>query len=157
MRDDIKKEFKEFINALSTEICKEVLLEELEKINSDLNTTSDKYSNLYLNYNESINKIKEELVTLDNATKQMKCYTSSIDLNTNKINEALELITEKQQDGLNDIIRNNSSMLSDYSIEVQKLNESERDVFINTVNSSLDKYSKKYLKELEKVISGQKL
>jgi chromosome segregation ATPase len=157
MSNEIKNEFKDFITILSTEICKEILLEELEKINTSFNNTSNKYSDLYKNYKSSIEQIKEELIKLDNANKTINNYTTSVNSNTSKINEALSLINKNQEKSLENIIQNNAKALSKYSANVQQLNKSERDMFIKSLIANLSKHSENYVKELQEVFNGSEI
>ena len=157
MSNDIKNEFKDFIATLSTEICKEVLLEELEKINTSLNNTSTKYNKLYDNYKSSIEQIKQELSKLDNANKNMSFFTNSINENSKVVNESLGIIKNAQEKVLEDIIGKNEKALEKYKVDIQKLNLDERNEFISVLKLSLNESSKKYINELSDIINGSKM
>ena len=157
MSNDIKNEFKDFITTLSTEICKEVLLEELEKINTSLNNTSTKYNKLYDNYKSSIEQIKQELSKLDNANKNMSFFTNSINENSKVVNESLGIIKNAQEKVLEDIIGKNEKALEKYKVDIQKLNLDERNEFISVLKLSLNESSKKYINELSDIINGSKM
>lgn len=154
MCNEIKNEFKDFISTLSTEICKEVLLEELENINTSFENTSNKYSDLYKNYKNNIEQIKEELIKLDDTNKTINNYTLSLNSNTSKIDEALNIINKGQEKSLENIIKNNTKALSKYSTDIQNLNKSERDAFIKSLNLSLSEHSENYIKKLKEVFNG---
>ena len=143
MSDDIKNEFKDFIAILCEDICKGVLLEELEKVNTSLNNTSDKYNKLYTNYKSSIEQIKQELSKLDNANKNMSLFTNSINANSKVVNESLKIIKNSQEKVLEDIIGKNKKALEKYKVDIQKLN--------------LNESSKKYINELSNIINGSKM
>ena len=157
MSKEIKNEFKEFISTLSTEICKEVLLDELSKINISLNSTSNKYNELYINYESSINKIKDELSKLDNANNNMNNFTNSINSNSKAITEALDMINKDQKMAFDEIIKKNSSALSTYKTDIQKINKIERDEFIRALKTNINDHSKKYTEELSKLVNGSKM
>lgn len=157
MSNEIKNEFKDFITTLSTEICKEVLIEELEKINNALNNTSTKYNQLYDNYKLSIEQIKQELSRLDNATKNMTGFTNSINLNSKAVNESLAIIKNGQEKSLQDILNKNTNALEKYKTDIQKLNVNERNEFIMLLNKNLNEHSKKYMNELANIVNGSKM
>lgn len=157
MSDDIKNEFKDFIAILCEDICKGVLLEELEKVNTSLNNTSDKYNKLYTNYKSSIEQIKQELSKLDNANKNMSLFTNSINANSKVVNESLKIIKNSQEKVLEDIIGKNKKALEKYKVDIQKLNLDERNEFITALKLSLNESSKKYINELSNIINGSKM
>lgn len=157
MSNEIKNEFKEFISTLSTEICKEILLEELEKVNTSLNDTSIKYDKLYANYKLSIEQIKNELNVLDNASKNIDKFTKSINSNSKAVNESLALVKVGQDKSLKHILNENSNALEKYKVDIQKLNNSERNEFIGLLNSNLNESSKKYVNEISKMVNGSKM
>ncbi|MRN24741.1 hypothetical protein EAI30_08950 [Romboutsia ilealis] len=157
MSNEIKNEFKDFIATLSTEICKEVLIEELENINTSLNNTSEKYDKLYENYKLSIGQITQELSRLDNSTKTMNSFTNSINLNSKAVNESLAIIKNGQEKSLQDILNKNTNALEKYKTDIQKLNANERNEFIMLLNKNLNEYSKKYMNELANIVNGSKM
>ena len=146
MSNEIKNEFKDFITTLSTEICKEVLLEELKKVNTSLNSKSKEYDELYDKYKFSIEEIKQELSKLDNANKSMSNFTNSINENSKIVNESLKIIKIGQE-----------KSLEKYKADIHKLNATERNEFINSLNTNLSEYSKKYKDELSTIINGSKM
>ncbi|MBU5336567.1 hypothetical protein [Intestinibacter bartlettii] len=157
MSDDIKNEFKDFIAILCEDICKGVLLEELEKVNTSLNNTSDKYNKLYANYKSSIEQIKQGLSKLDNTNKNMNLFTNSINANSKAVNESLKIIKNSQEKVLEDIIGKNKKALEKYKVDIQKLNLDQRNEFITALKSSLNESSKKYINELSNIINGSKM
>ena len=157
MSKDIKNEFKEFIATLSTEICKEVLLEELEKVNTSLNNTSAKYDKLYDDYRLSIEQITQELSRLDNTSKSMNSFTNSINANSKAVNESLAIIKIGQEKSLENILNKNANALEKYKKDIQKLNTVERNEFIRSLNSNLNEHSKKYMDELSNIVNGSKM
>lgn len=157
MSNDIKNEFKDFIAILCEDICKGVLLEELEKVNASLDSTSEKYNKLYDNYKSSIGQIKQELSRLDNANKNMSLFTGSINANSKVVNESLGIIKNAQEKVLEDIIGKNEKALEKYKVDIQKLNLDERNKFITALNLSLNESSKKYINELSNIINGSEM
>lgn len=146
MDNEIKNEFKDFIATLSTEICKEVLLSELEKVNTSLNNTSTKYTKLYDDYKFSIDQIEKELSRLDNLNKTVNNFTNSIDKNSKSVNEALTIIKIGQE-----------KSLEKYKTNIQNLNDAERKKFIKLLNTNLNEYSKKYINELADIVNINKI
>lgn len=157
MSNEIKNEFKDFITTLSTEICKEILIEELKNINTSFKGTSEKYDKLYENYKFSIGQIKQELSRLDNSTKTIDSFTNSINLNSKLVNESLSMIKNGQEKSLQDIINKNTNALEKYKTDIQKLNANERNEFIMLLNQNLNEYSQKHMNELANIVNGSKM
>ena len=54
MAQNIKDEFKQFIEILSTQICKEVLLEQLSQLSTSFSEIESNYENLYAYFADAI-------------------------------------------------------------------------------------------------------
>lgn len=154
MSDYIKNEFKGFVNELSTEICKKVLLEELKKINSSFDETEKNYKSLYFNYSSNINNIKDQLMQLKNNTKALELFINSIEKNNDKVDKALSLINGKHNKVIEDIIRQNNIFLTEYSNKIHVLNTEERNKFIYQLTLSLDKSCQKYTEKFKNSLNG---
>lgn len=157
MDNNIKSEFKDFIRTLSTEICKEVLLEEIQAINMSFNKTSKNYKTLSKEYTNNINGIKEQLNQLHTTNKKLDKFIINIDTNNNKVNKALNVIEGSHKKVIDNIMADNKKLFNEYSKKVQSLNETEKKQFISSLISSMDAQSKKYLIELNDVINGSKI
>lgn len=153
MENNIKDEFKEFITALSTEICREVLLEELKQINKSFNTTEKEYRSLYKDYNENSNNIKNEFLQLRNINQKLGQFVQNVDSNNKDINKALKLINGEYKIVTDNIIKRNDELFKEFSIKVRSLNESERNEFITTLISSIDSSNKKHITELKNIVN----
>ena len=153
MENNIKDEFKEFITALSTELCREVLLEELKQINKSFNTTEKEYRSLYKDYNENSNNIKNEFLQLRNINQKLGQFVQNVDSNNKDINKALKLINGEYKIVTDNIIKRNDELFKEFSIKVRSLNESERNEFITTLISSIDSSNKKHITELKNIVN----
>lgn len=152
MDNSVKNEFKEFINTLSTEICKEVLLEDLKRINDSFNNTEKSYQIVCNKYTENITSIKKELSKLEDNNKKIDDFVKTIDSNSKNVNEALNIINGRHQEVITNIIKNNNNVYSQYSKNVQKLNDTERAKFISEMSLSINLHTQNYINYLTEVI-----
>lgn len=157
MSKEIKNEFKEFISTLSTEICREVLLEELKKVNNSFNQTSNIYKTISNSYIESINSIKEQLIQLQATNKKLNEFTTSTNINNEKIKKALEVIDGSHKKVIDNILSDNKKIFELYSKNIQAINEKERNTFISALVKSLNTESQKYISELKNIVNGSKI
>lgn len=105
----IKEEFQEFIRELSTEICKEVLIEDIIKLNNQYNNNNQEFST----------NTRELEMMLKEAQKNIKELfdSSTLDFN-NVLTGANNLLKEHQKD-LNEVVKKNSKDINSV-IEVLK-------------------------------------
>lgn len=157
MKNDIKSEFKEFISTLSTEICKQVLLEELKEINNSFEKTEESYKALYNNYTKNINSIKDQLAQLQSTNQKLEEFITNINNNNINVNKALNVINGEHKIITDKIIKDNNKLFNEFSDKVSSLNETERYEFITQLTSSMNSYSKKYMIELSNIVNGSKI
>lgn len=157
MEKNIKGEFKDFISTLSTEICKQVLLEELNGINNSFEKTEKDYKNLYENYTKNINSIKEELAQLQCTNRKLGEFITNINNNNIKINKALDVINGEHKIITDKIIKDNDKLFNKFSTKVKSLNTDERNKFITQLTSSINSQSKKYASELGNIVNKSKI
>lgn len=142
MDSSIKDEFKDFISELSIEICKRVLIEDLKRLSVSFMETSD-------NYTSSIKEIKNELNQLQTTNEKLDNFVSDIDINNDRINRSLLLISGNHKKVIDNITSDNKKLFDEYSEKVQQLNRDEREKFISEISSSLNKCNEKYMSELK--------
>lgn len=157
MNKDIKSEFKDFISTLSTEICREVLLEELKGINNSFEKTEKSYKTLYDNYTKNINSIKEQLAQLQSTNQKLGEFITNINNNNIKVNKALDVINGEHKIITDKIIKDNDKLFKEFSVKVKSLNTTERNEFITQLTSSMNLHSKKYMSELSNIVNGSKI
>lgn len=157
MKNDIKSEFKEFISTLSTEICKQVLLEELKEINNSFEKTEESYKTLYNNYTKNINSIKDQLEQLQSTNQKLGDFIANINNNSINVNKALDVINGEHKVITDKIIKDNNKLFNEFSDKVSSLNETERYEFITQLTSSMNAHSKKYMIELSNIVNGSKI
>lgn len=157
MDNNIKSEFKDFIRTLSTEICKEVLLEEIQAINMSFNETSKNYKTLSREYTNNINGIKDELNQLHTTNKKLDKFIININTNNDKVNKALNIVEGSHKKVIDNIMADNQKLFNKYSKKIQSLNETEKKQFISALISSMDVQSQKYLIELKNIINGSEV
>lgn len=157
MNKDIQSEFKDFISTLSTEICREVLLEELKAINNSFEKTEQDYKSLYNNYTQNINSIKEQLNQLQSTNQKLGEFITNINKNNINVNKALDVINGEHKIITDKIIKDNDKLFNEFSVKVKSLNTTERNEFITQLTSSINSYSKKYMSELSNIVNGSKI
>ena len=157
MDNNIKNEFKDFIRTLSTEICKEVLLEEIKAINISFNETSKNYKTLSNEYTNNINGIKEQLNQLQTTNKKLNEFIININTNNDKVNKALNVVEGSHKKVIDNIMADNQKLFNEYSKKIQSLNENEKKQFISALISSMDVQSQKYLTEFKNILNGSKV
>lgn len=138
MSIDIKNEFKEFIETLSKEICRNVLVDELKYINESFNTTFNNFNKIYNYYKVSIDNMNIKLSNLDLTNNNIDKAIESINTNTKKTDIALKIINKDQQKFLTSILKHNKDAFERYQTSIFKLNEDEREKFVSAITEELN-------------------
>lgn len=157
MSEEIKNEFEGFISTLTKEICKEVLLEELKSINTSFDKSITKYNELNKENFLIIDKIKDESCKLNNVNKDFQNIINIINDNNHNMNEGLTIINKDRKKFIEDFTLNSNKLFEKYNKDIEALNVNERKVFIDSINSQIDKNTKKYVEDLNEAINGTKI
>ena len=157
MSEEIKNEFEGFISTLTKEICKEVLLEELKSINTSFDKSITKYNELNKENFLIIDKIKDESCKLKNVKKDFQNIINIINDNNHNMNEGLTIINKDRKKFIEDFTLNSNKLFEKYNKDIEALNVNERKVFIDSINSQIDKNTKKYVEDLNEAINGTKI
>lgn len=143
MSKDLRAEFEEFISTLTTQICKDVMLEDLKTIHNSFSDLSIDYKNINQNYTKNINGISNEFMELRRTNTSLNTVTSSIDTNSNLINKSLETLEGKHRIIIDSIMNDTKQQFNEYNLKIQKLNEEERIKFqrmmATTINQEFNK------------------
>jgi uncharacterized protein YlxP (DUF503 family) len=156
MNNNVKNEFKDFINTLSTEICKQVLVDDMKKINEEFNKTSKNYKTLSNEYSNNINGIKEQFNQVQNTNRLLNQFVVNMNNNANSVNTALDVIAGSHRKVIDKILEDNQKLLNLYSTKIQSLNEKQKEQFISALVSSQQSQSEKYLAELKQLVDGNR-
>lgn len=154
---EVKKEFKDFIETLSKEICKEVLLEDLKSIKESLDMTVSKYESVYKK-NEKCNKSLEKgIAQLTNTDEKLESAIVKIDKQTERVVKATDFIENNNTQVLQKLLEKNDKLFLEYNKKVHLLNETERGVFIKMLKAAVEDRNSKFIEEIKKLIEISKI
>lgn len=147
----IKKEFKSFISELSTDICKEVLLEDLKIISLSFQELLDLF--------QSQNKVlkcenRDFKRTVDNLEKSIKSvdrFSDALMKNNRNIYDSLKFFKSDYKEFVNYIIDENQKLLEEYRTDIAKINDEERQKLLSEISKSMEETNKKYNTRFEEI------
>ena len=143
MSKDLRVEFEEFITSLTTQISKDLFLEDLKTINKSFSALSTDYKTISQNYTKNINGISNEFTELRNTNTNLNNINNNIDKNSILINKSLETLEGKHRVIIDSIIKDTRHQFDEYDLKIQKLNEEERNKFrgmmIDTISNEFNK------------------
>lgn len=157
MENNIKSEFKEFINVLSKEICKEVLLEDMKTINTSFNTTVNECKEINEEYNKNLKEVEKELNNIITTRKDLNIFIEESRRNNEKLDNSLNEVNIKNEKIRNSIINENNRIFNDYIKKIKTLNEEEKFKLITEIKKAIEVESKKYILNLKSELTNVKV
>ncbi|WWU64272.1 hypothetical protein QJR26_14725 [Clostridium baratii] len=157
MENNIKSEFKEFINVLSKEICKEVLLEDMKTINTSFNTTVNECKGINEEYNKNLKEVEKELNNIITTRKDLNIFIKESRRNNEKLDHSLNEVNIKNEKIRNSIINENNRIFNDYIKKIKTLNEEEKFKLITEIKKAIEVESKKYILNLKSELTNVKV
>lgn len=157
MENNIKSEFKEFINVLSKEICKEVLLEDMKTINTSFNTTVNECKEINEEYNKNLKEVEKELNNIITTRKDLNIFIKESRRNNEKLDHSLNEVNIKNEKIRNSIINENNRIFNDYIKKIKTLNEEEKFKLITEIKKAIEVESKKYILNLKSELTNVKV
>lgn len=137
MNKDLRVEFEEFITSLTTQISKDIFLEDLKTINQSFSSLSTDYKIINQNYTKNINGISHEFTELRNTNTNLNNINSNIDKNSILINKSLETLEGKHRVILDSIMNDTKHHFNEYNSRIQRLNEDERSKFRRMMSETI--------------------
>ena len=143
MSTELRKEFEGFVSELTIDICKEVLVNDISKINKDFKCYSAEHLKQLQEF-KAIEKIfKSQTNTFIQMNKSIERYVSSIEIQNKNIESALKIVNTDHKVMLNDVMVKNDKSLKNYEIQVAAFNKKEKEILIcdfkQEMNSTLTK------------------
>ena len=144
MGNNVQQEFESLIKTLTTEISKEVLIEDLKSIRESYQNTHKDYAKVYQDYTREVGTMKNQLLDFGKYSKVALKHTDElIVLNQNttttirKLDEALKTVKVNQEAVFNLIFQQNENLFERYKDKVSKLNQDEEQRLIKAIQSEL--------------------
>lgn len=154
---EIKEEFKSFIEVLSKEICKEVLLEDLTKLQKSLDMTVSKYESIHNRNEKNSESLGKGIIQLTNTDQKLKSAMVQIDKQTEKVVKATDLIEKNNAQVLQKLSEKNDKLFLEYNKKVHALNEAEREVFIKMLKAAIEDKNSKFMQEMKGIVGTSKI
>ena len=158
-KDDsiLQEEFKEFIQELTIEICKEVLLERMQDLYSSFSNLKEKYNDLYTNTEIQTNNLKIQLKQLDKDIETVNIFSTTIEKNNEIITKALRNIHQDNKKVIENIINNKNSMMREYRNKIQIVDATERNKFLKQFEICMENNVYQAVKKFEEILYDQLL
>lgn len=144
MTNNIQKDFEQLIKTLTTEISKEVLLEDMKSIRSSFSEMQQKYNNTYNGYSNEVANMKGQVLDFGAYTSKAMKHTDDLSrLNDSqgkmvmKMNEVLKELEESKENVLEKILQDNEMAFKQFKEKVSRLNKEEEDRFLKAIQSEL--------------------
>lgn len=145
MSNDIQKEFEKLIKTLTTEISKEVLLDDMKNLRKSYTETHEKYNNTYKGYINEVEKMSKRVedfrVYATNAQKhtdELKSLNTTHEKMVSKMNTVLKDVEESKQVVLSKILNDNAHLFEQYKKSVSKYNSEEEERFLGALKNELE-------------------
>lgn len=149
MAEEIKLEFEAFIRELSTEICKEVLLDELKKIHGSFRETAVSYETLTRAFDAQLNTVKTELASFGKETGHITSAVAALDRDSQSVKEALSYVKEGNDRAMEQIGGRYDALFQTYQDEIRALNEQERVALLSELRVGLADAGEAYVSRLQ--------
>ena len=144
MVNNLQKEFETLIKTLTTEIAKEVLLEDLKSIRESYQDTHSDFKRVYQAYTQEVEFMKSQLQDFGQYSKVALKHTGELkDLNQNtasiiqKLDEALKTVKVNQESVFDKINQNNENLFKQYKERVSRLNQEEEQRLILAIKNEM--------------------
>lgn len=150
MSNSIQNDFEKLIKTLTTEISKEVLLEDMKTIRKSFAETQELYNKTYVGYTSEVNNMKKNILDFGAYTNKATMHTEELEalneshrLMTLKMSEVLKELNESKLAVLEKILENNGILFENFKKKVAQLNAEEEARFLKAIENQLTQAEEK--------------
>ncbi len=141
VNNENKKEFKSFIELLSSEICKEILNNDLKKFNTDMQNNQTVFAKNNNTLFEDIQALGTHIATVQNLSNAIKAYENEIKSNNQTVEKAYSYVKNVEQQLITNIEKKYTELYKTLQNECSHINSDLKNVYLEL--------TKKYLENLK--------